>query len=209
MRNRTKRFLVRPSVAGCVSPPRPRSRTEGMARIIDIAGSLRKASFNAALLRTAAELTPAAPRSRSRRSRAFRSTTAISKANGVSGLRHGAEESDRRSRRSPARHARVQQLDARRAQERDRLAVAAAQGSKGTRPPRTRPAMGEHFCPNAAEWTATRMNSHGAEATSSRRAWSGSCTCRNASEPPPRSGRRRRLDSVTSAVLVRLDPHTS
>ena len=47
---------------------------------------------------------------------------------GYSRLRHGAEGPDRRSRRSPARHARVQQLDARRAQERDRLAVAAAQG---------------------------------------------------------------------------------
>ena len=69
-----------------------------------------------------------APRSRSAASKAYRSTTEMSKPRRDCRHRREAQGARRRDRRIAARDARVQQLDSRRVQERHRLADAAGRG---------------------------------------------------------------------------------
>ena len=86
-----------------------------------------RGSLNSALLRAAVGAMPKGASSRSRASKAS-SVRRRRRSYEGSRCRRQAQGARRRGRRLVARHARVQQLDARRVQERDRLAVAAGRG---------------------------------------------------------------------------------
>ena len=94
-------------------------------RIIGISGSLRQGSFNTALLRAAAEVAPEGATIEVRTIHGIPLYDAdVESGPGDSGSRREAEGRSRCGGRGVARHARVQQFDPGRVQERDRLAVA-------------------------------------------------------------------------------------
>ena len=96
-------------------------------RILALSGSLRAESYNTALARAAAELAPAGRRGRALRRprRRCRSTTRTSTRARMPTPDAVARpaRAHRGRRRAPRRDARVQRLDPRRAQERDRLGL--------------------------------------------------------------------------------------
>ena len=111
-------------------PPRVRSgRGLSAMRILAISGSLRRDSHNTRLLRAAAGLLPPGAeleRARSRRPARHPPLRRGPARGRRARRRHGAARARRRRGRRPRLHPRVQPLASRRAEERDRLALAAA-----------------------------------------------------------------------------------